>query len=223
LPSPSMHEGIIGQVAADDPTVELIFEALRGIRKAAEGAYKAALAIHGNDALSEAGRHVAVADTAQKVLAQALPLADRARENLETAITRIKMKLAAPAADGSVRGIYLATEIRSRLAAMTASDRRKTLAAADEAPISAILSGPAFLSGLTPLEIEAARMGWATKRYPDELRRLQYLESIGDHLQRASSLVLGYGVKLADQSLVRAARARAKVASDAIAAATFSA
>jgi hypothetical protein len=106
---------------------------------------------------------------------------------------------------------------------MTASERRKTLASADEATVSAILSGLGFLSGLTPLEIEAARMGWATKWYPDELRRLQYLESIGDHLHRAGSLLLGYQMKVADQSLVAAARACAKVASDAIAAATFSA
>ena len=63
-------------------------------------------------------------------------------------------------------------------------------------------------------------MGWATKKFPDELRRLQYLESIGDHLQRAGSLLLGYETKLFDRSLVRAARARAKVASHAIAAAT---
>jgi hypothetical protein len=52
------------------------------------------------------------------------------------------------------------------------------------------------------------------------LRRLQYLESIGDHLQRAGQLLLGYQMKVADQSLVAAARARSKVASDAIAAAT---
>jgi hypothetical protein len=39
----------------------------------------------------------------------------------------------------------------------------------------------------------------------------------------APGILLGYQTKLADQSLVAAARARAKVASDAIAAATFSA
>jgi hypothetical protein len=42
-------------------------------------------------------------------------------------------------------------------------------------------------------------------------------------LRRAGQLLVGYQGKLADQSLERAARARAKVASDAIAAATFSA
>jgi hypothetical protein len=73
-------------------------------------------------------------------------------------------------------------------------------------------AGPGYLSGLTPLEIEAARMGWATKKFPNELKRLQYLESIGDQLQRAGSLLLGYGVKVA-------ARARAKAATDAITAA----
>ncbi|MGA7385737.1 MAG: hypothetical protein WBW81_13905 [Methylocella sp.] len=55
------------------------------------------------------------------------------------------------------------------------------------------------------------------------LRWLQYLESIGDHLRRAGAPVLGYQMKVPDQSLVAAARARSKVASDAIAAATFSA
>jgi hypothetical protein len=42
-------------------------------------------------------------------------------------------------------------------------------------------------------------------------------------LRRAGQLLVGYQGKLADQSLERAARARAKVASDAIAAAMFSA
>jgi hypothetical protein len=84
-------------------------------------------------------------------------------------------------------------------------------------------AGPGYLSGLSPLEIEAARLGWVTKKFPDELRRLQYLESIGDHLQRARSLLLGFQVKVADQSLVRAPQARSEVASDAIAAAAFSA
>jgi hypothetical protein len=64
----------------------------------------------------------------------------------------------------SVRGVYLATEIRARLSGMTASDRRKVLATADEATVSAVLSGPGFLSGLSPLEIEAARLAWSSKR-----------------------------------------------------------
>jgi hypothetical protein len=223
MPSPSLSELAIGGVAADDPTAQMVWEALRGIRKAAEGAYKVALFVHQDDTLSEAGRHVKVSQTAHQVVKQALPLADRARENLETWITKIRMKTAAPEPDMTVRGVYLATEIRARLSAMTASERRKVLATADEATVSAVLSGPGYLSGLTPLEIEAARMGWATKKFPDELKRLQYLESIGDHLQRAGSLLLGYETKLFDRSLVQAARARAKVASDAIAAATFSA
>jgi hypothetical protein len=130
------------------------------------------------------------------------------------------MKMAAPEPDMSVRGVYLATEIRARLSVMTASDRRKVLATADEATVSAVLSGPGFLSGLSPLEIEAARLAWSSKRYPDESRRLKYLESIGDHLARASQLLLGYQTKVSDQSLVRAAQARSKVAADAIAAAT---
>jgi hypothetical protein len=80
-------------------------------------------------------------------------------------------------------------------------------------------AGPGYLSGLTPLEIEAARLAWATKKFPDELKRLQYLETIGDHLARAGSLLLGYQTKLSDRSLIAAAQARAKVAADAIAAA----
>jgi hypothetical protein len=80
--------------------------------------------------------------------------------------------------------------------------------------------GTGIFEGLSPLEIEAARLGWVTKKFPDELRRLQYLESLSDRLARAGQLLLGYQTKLADQSLVRAARAWSKVASDAILAAT---
>jgi hypothetical protein len=89
---------------------------------------------------------------------------------------------------------------------MTAADRRKTLATVDEATVSAVLSGPGYLSGLSPLEIEAARLGWATKKFPEELKRLQYLETIGVHLQRASQLLLECQMKVADQGLVQAAR-----------------
>jgi hypothetical protein len=220
MPSPSMSEVAIGEVPANDPTAQLVWEALKGIRVAAHGAYRAALAIHQDDVLSEAGRHVKVSQTAHQVIKQALPLVDRARENLETAIKRIQMKIAAPEADPSVRGVYLATEIRSRLSAMTQSERRKTLATADDATVSAILTGPGFLSGLTPLEIDAVRASWSAKKFPDELKRLQYLETIGDHLQRAGSLLLGYETKLSDRGLVEAAMRRSKIASDAIAAAT---
>jgi hypothetical protein len=57
------------------------------------------------------------------------------QSHLETWITKLRTKLAAPEPDMSVRGIYLATEIRARLSAMTESERRKTLATADEATV----------------------------------------------------------------------------------------
>jgi hypothetical protein len=63
-------------------------------------------------------------------------------------------------------------------------------------------NSPKRAHGLSPLEIEAARLAWSSKRYPDESRRLKYLESIGDHLARASQLLLGYQTKVSDQSLV---------------------
>ena len=63
------------------------------------------------------------------------------------------------------------------------------MAVASPPPIqsAAAPTGPGYLSGLPPLEIEAARLGWVTKKFPDELRRLQYLESIGDRLARPDS------------------------------------
>ena len=166
----------------------LVYEALKGIRVAAEGAHKVYLAVHGDDTLSEAGRHLKASKAAHKIVARALPLADRATENLQTAIRLIQKKLAAPEADPSVRGVYLATEIRSRLSAMTASDRRKTVMQGDDVVVSAVLSGPEFLSGLTALEKEACRAAWATKKFPDELKRLQYLETLAVHLHQRSTI-----------------------------------
>jgi hypothetical protein len=85
-PSPSMSEEILGPVAADDPAVQLVWQALKNIRLAAHGAHRAALAIHQDDTMSETGRHLKAAETAHKVIKPALPMVDRARENLQTAM-----------------------------------------------------------------------------------------------------------------------------------------
>jgi hypothetical protein len=75
--------------------------------------------------------------------------------------------------DTTLRGTSLATEIRSRLSRMDAAERGKAVAhavaAGDEATVPAILSGPAYLSGMSELEVEHARNGWVSRKFPDEL------------------------------------------------------
>jgi hypothetical protein len=93
MPSPSMHEGVLGEVAPGDYTMQLAQEALRVIRLAGEGSYKAARAIHADETLSEGAKHVRAHEVTYKLTNRVLPIADRANSTLQTEVNRLKRRL----------------------------------------------------------------------------------------------------------------------------------
>jgi hypothetical protein len=62
LPSPSIHEGALGDVDPADGPRSFCQEALRALRLAAERSRVAALAIHSDQTLSTGGQHVKAHD-----------------------------------------------------------------------------------------------------------------------------------------------------------------
>jgi hypothetical protein len=58
------------------------------------------------------------------------------------------------------------------------------------------------------------RLGWATRRRPDEIARIKRLESDLVHVERAGNLLIAFQQKCADQSVVKAA-AQSRAAADA--------
>jgi hypothetical protein len=52
----------------------------------------------------------------------------------------------------------------------------RAIESGDDQIVAAILSGPAMLSGLSPIEVDGFRTVWQRKKFPNELARLAQLE-----------------------------------------------
>jgi hypothetical protein len=141
-----------------------------------------------------------------------------------TETTRLKNKIAGPAVDTSIKGINVAHEIRLFL--RSAADRRKeitrSIASGDDTVISAILGAPPMLSGLSQPEVEAFRLAWQQKRWPDELRRIDVLENAAGHVSRGGQLLISHQRKMAAPAIVAEAKKFQQASADAVRAATGS-
>jgi|GEM_PF-3445025 len=225
-PSPSMNEGVLGQVEPTDYTLALAAEALRVVRISAENTHKACSSIHLDPTLSEGAKHVKANEISYRVANKALPVIDRAAENVGTEIKRLQLKTAAPVADTTIKGIQLSTEIRLALRDMSQADRvreiTRSIEQGDDSVISAILSARVMLTGLSPVEVEGFRSIWQQMRFAAEMARIDLLRKAEVHLQRGGQLLIGYQRKMSNPGIVAEAQTFAKASADAIAQATAS-
>jgi hypothetical protein len=205
--------------------IEILSEALRAGRLAAEGSREASVAIYSDLTLSEGGKAVKASETAYRLTNAALPNFDRAHEALQGEISRLKAKTNAPTPDTSTRSNFMASEIRQRLAGMDQTKRLAAITAsisegpAGDAVVEACLNAPSVLSGLSSTELEHIRLQWRAKRYPDEMKRIALLEKDAGHLARGGQIVVGWRAKCADQAIVAAAKPSNDAAQKAIASA----
>jgi hypothetical protein len=192
-PSASMNEATLGQIAPGDFTMQLGYEALKAVRVAGENTTTACRAIHADTTLSEGARHVSADAVSFKVTNKALPLVDKATQNFATEIQRLKNKVAAPPQDNTIRGVQLATELRIFLRDQSSADRRKEITRSveqgDDQTMSAILSAPPMLSGLSEPEVSGFRLMWQQKRWPDEMKRIGVLEKALAAVQLGGTLL----------------------------------
>jgi hypothetical protein len=225
-PSPSISEGALGEFDANDHLVSAAFEALKACRIAAQSTHAACSAVHADTTLSEGARDVSAHDVAGKVIARPLPLVDRAGTNLQAEIARIENKVKAPVADTTVKGVNLGHEVRLYLRGLSPDGKRKAIVGSiesgDDSVISAILSAPPMLSGLSPQEIEAFALTWRTRKFPAELKRKSYLEGVSKALRLGGQLLVGYGQKMSAAAIVAEARKFREASVAAIAQATGS-
>ena len=209
-PSASMHEGALGQFDPSDTLLQFAFETLKAVRVAAQGCTSSCRALHADVSQSEAGRHVAASEIAFKLCKPPLGLVDRAAQNFSGEITRLENKIKQPAQDNGIRAVQLATELRIFLRDQTAEDRRKaitrSLESGDDQTMSAILSAPAMLSGLTAQQVEAYRQMWQRKRFPNELARISVLEKARDAVALGGKLLLSHQQKMAAPAIVAEAK-----------------
>jgi hypothetical protein len=226
LISPSLNEGATADIAPGDTVRVRISEALRAGRLATENARAASVAIHSDTNATPGAASLQASEHAYKLTAAVLPNFDRAREALETEVSRLKAKTNAPVPDTSTRANFMAGEIRTRLAGMDQSKRMAAITAAinegpaGDAVVEAVLNAPSVLSGLSSLELDHIRQTWRHKRWPDEMKRIEQLESDARHLAVGGQIVVSYPTKCADPSVLATAKASLAAVQKAIAGAS---
>jgi hypothetical protein len=205
-----MNEGALGEFDPNDTLLQFGFETLKAVRVAAQGCTSSCRALHADVSQPEAGRHVAASEIAFKLCKPPLGLVDAATQKFSAEITRLQNKIAAPAQDNTIRGVQLATELRIFLRDQTVADRRKeitrSLEAGDDQTMSAILSAPPMLSGLSPNEVETFRRQWQQKRWPNEMKRIAQLEKAGGAVNLGGQLLLSHQQKMAAPAIVAEAK-----------------
>lgn len=209
-PSPSMDERALGDFDPNDILLQFAHETLKAVRVAAQGCTAACRAIHADTSVSEGGRHVAASEFSFKLSQRALPLVDRANGKFSAEIARLETKIKAPPIDTTIRAVQLATELRLFLRDASQDDRRReitrSLESGDDQTMSAILSGPAMLSGLSPADVEVYRTVWQRKRFPNEVARIAQLERAGSAVNLGGTLLLSHQLKMAAPAIVAEAK-----------------
>lgn len=112
-------------------------------------------------------------------------------------------------------------EIRGRLAGSTPAERRamlsQALAAGDDAVVSAVLSGPAMLSGFEdPTEREDLRLRWQTARHPDVVAQAERYGRAATDIERAGSLLVRFYASLTDPEILARAEASERAVAEAM-------
>jgi hypothetical protein len=125
-----------------------------------------------------------------------------------------------PAAPKDVISELRERELRERLE-MLPKDRRQPLldeavAHGDDRLISAMLSVPSFVAGMSRSEQDMLRHHWVSKRYPTELKRIELIEKAITDAERAGSLTISFINSLTDPEIIEAAQKSEKAAADAL-------
>ncbi|MDR6302559.1 hypothetical protein GGQ85_000235 [Nitrobacter vulgaris] len=128
----------------------------------------------------------------------------------------------APLASKDILNEARQRELRERLTSLP-EDRRKAIIADaikndDQLLVSAILSAPAWLSGLSDAELSLHRNAWTSKHFASELNRLERLSKAVEDANRAGSVAISFVDSLTDADLVEKAEAMERQATAALAA-----
>jgi hypothetical protein len=216
--SPSIHENVFSNETGDRTLTE-IQETLGAARRACEAARAGALALLGDESQPMGQRHVRAAQHADKCMTPIFPAFDRMQTKLAAEMSALEKKTGAPAPTREL----LSGEIRKRLSEMPEAERMatilRTIRESDDLLAAAVLSAPAFLSGLTAAQFEQTKETWRRTRLGDDCARLDLLAKRELDLQRAAALCIGFQTKCADQAMVQATKESAKRAAAALAAA----
>ncbi|WP_300271029.1 hypothetical protein [Halomonas sp.] len=187
-----LHPGHFAGEWAEGLDSDAVFTTLKNAQaKAAETAHKlleTRQAVLSNSMKTEAANLEEFAKAHTKAAERTTQAMDQAISYAEQTIREIEKTLAAPVASPSNQGT--ASDIRQHFKTLGHDDRAALLeeafASGDEETLTAILSGPAYLTGLSKAQHAQAKRRYQQSKYPDEFRRL-------DKLRKARDIVVNAG------------------------------
>ena len=144
-----------------------------------------------NPAWTPEAQVIMTADLAEKYIAKVATKFDIARNRLLEGIASIERELSAPIASKGVSSI--SAEVRAHTKALSPSERtklvRRVIEAGDDVSATAILGGPAFLSGLSDDMKEAFTRQYHEKNSPGSTLRLRAMKGAVGLIEKNAPLM----------------------------------
>lgn len=188
-------ENVIAIEGLDEDTEHLVAHVLTTFDeayRAVEAVYTARDAVKQNPAVTPEGRVMQLAQFADKKQAAVMPMIDRSMRTLQANIQQSEAELAKPLQVESHSA--LASEIRAHVAKLNTSQRMSFLSqrmkAGDAKTLGAVLSQPAFLSGMSDEEQSIQTRLYNEQRDPKATKRLSVMRQALTMLEQRGGLVM---------------------------------
>jgi hypothetical protein len=190
------EEDLLGDLKA-------IRDAMNFANASAEKSLKIARAIHADETKTPVLRHL----TAKKEALKIYEAVDRKIWEVAGIVnghhTKLRKELEGPVLARDTASMLEATSIRDALGRLSSTDRKAAIHSAidngDDRVIAAVLSMPAWATGLMQPDLDHARIMWARKRQPHKSKYLDRLDKAWERLMVANETAKQFVGSLFDQ------------------------
>jgi hypothetical protein len=182
-----------GEIVAE-PELQALSSAMHAARSEVEKIVALSEAVAADPTMTPGRQALKVKEATVHAGGRAAEKIDAARAKAEEALQALRASTAAPAVP---RGAPpLQAEIRQRLAAMTEKQRTEAINSAiktgNDLILSAVLSAPALLSGMSDMQHALRVEQFRRARYPAEADRIDRLQKAIEAIDRGSEMLVSF-------------------------------
>lgn len=205
IPPVGLHPDVISRHHACDPTTgeQVPDDLLQAIVDAAAFGHETGKrmvaahdAIMANEMATPIANEKRAREASWKLCESVLKRIDATTTRANAERNAILERIVAPPKPNDLASTMIASEIRSALAAMSATNRRKAIdeaiATDEDEVVSAILHAPPLSTGLSKAHKDALRATWQRMRFPAEIDRARRLKAAMDDIERAGSALITF-------------------------------
>lgn len=193
--SPGLHPQLIASLDEyDDDTAGYLEPAVEAFKQAYSGVAKIHAirdAVKNDPTMTEAAQIVRTADHADKVYKDAAARFDKVTANMQSGIAKLEQELSRPVEARAAHTISV--EVRSYVRSLPDGSRmgfiRQAIERGDTDSVSAVLGGPAYLSGIEPAMQAILLRMWHEKANPVAAKKIKAMTAALDLLGTNAPLI----------------------------------